>query len=430
MRAAPIGAALKIITKIGLKKFPIAHKFLRCRAGFSRRMGLPPCRFPLARGLVCPLPQGFARPKAGAGRRFGACLRNCTGDLCLLWAPGGAPHVAISDTGTALFVSRPLVAGSPSASSSRAVLMPPGGDPEPPGTAGPLGPPARGATPPPRGPMRYRARPIGRRRCECSPTFLKSQASNALVSGIRSIWLLSWAAMHPLVSSVLQFFGVPAIVVGVAIIADFAFQSEGRRRVVQWIAKNATLELSRKHFGELVDLILEKVVYRIFGPQIISLSFFGRSCVATLLLLAIGLALQTIYYPDQSHFQLAIFETGFNHTLWYLLVLLGVNFVIDYFSNIKTLMLLRLAAETRRLRSTIIIFFADIALTFTLFTFLFPVSIVACVLIYEASNPPIRIEITKAPEVADVAALYLLDHEILELSRIRQAQLEAFKYSS
>jgi hypothetical protein len=115
--------------------------------GVFRRMVLPPCRFPLARGLVLPPARRLARRKAGAGRRFGACLRNCTGDLCLLWAPGGAPHVAISDSGTALFVSRPLVAASPSASSSRAVLMPPGGDPEPPGTAGPLGPPARAPHP-------------------------------------------------------------------------------------------------------------------------------------------------------------------------------------------------------------------------------------------------------------------------------------------
>jgi hypothetical protein len=94
-----------------------------------------------------------------------------------------------------------------------------------------------------------------------------------------------------------------------------------------------------------------------------------------LMFLIIAAIIQLVYY-DSFFDQFSLIENNLLTSCLILVGVLFVNFCIDYVSNIQTISLLKMAAVSGEIFETLLVFLADISLTLTTFTLIFPFGVV------------------------------------------------------
>jgi hypothetical protein len=111
-----------------------------------------------------------------------------------------------------------------------------------------------------------------------------------------------------------------------------------------------------------------------------------RTCLVSAAFFFAAVSIQFCLYPNESFSEFKILSLRPGEAFLYLLALFILNFVVDYFSNITTISLLRMAARSGSLFDTLLVFLADVTLTVTVFTLIYPVGILFDLVINQTFN--------------------------------------------
>jgi hypothetical protein len=192
--------------------------------------------------------------------------------------------------------------------------------------------------------------------------------------------------MPEFASFLFEHLGAAAIIVFFGFIADYFSTTEFKKDVARWLTSRKKIVATKANVTKVLTAFLQGFLYRIYGSKLFSVGFFIRSSAVSLLFLTVALCIQGIYHSNFDDEVLVSSYLGVGIAIFASLIFF--NFVIDYVSNVQTISLLRMAAESGRILDVLVVFFADIALTITLFTLLFPVGIVVGAVATEALRPP------------------------------------------
>src|SRR5262245_44553157 len=102
--------------------------------------------------------------------------------------------------------------------------------------------------------------------------------------------------------------GGAAIILFFGFLADHFSTQQFKAEVAGWLAKRHKLSFQTHNVQKVLTSFLDGFLYRVYGHQIFSLRFFLRSCGVSILFLAVGIAVQAIYYPDYAE-QLRLSES-------------------------------------------------------------------------------------------------------------------------
>jgi hypothetical protein len=220
--------------------------------------------------------------------------------------------------------------------------------------------------------------------------------------------------------------GAAALIIFFGFLADYFSTPEFRREVALWISRKSAFDLRAQSIRSVLTAFLDGFLYRIFGSRLFSLQFFVRSCGISLMFFCVAIAIQAIYFPHVSDELI----TSDNYAIGAVLIgaLVISNLCIDYLSNVQTISLLRMAAGSGRLLDVLVVFFADISLTVTLFTLLFPIGIVGGAIFAEIIRPPTAVSLKLVtPNIFDDVQLPFIEKNqqlkkyTVEFSLTRQA---------
>lgn len=187
---------------------------------------------------------------------------------------------------------------------------------------------------------------------------------------------------HLSAASIIVFFGIAA---------DYFSTPEFKKEVATWISGRGGIDLRSHIVKKVLTAFLDGFLYRIYGTRLFSVQFFMRSCGMSLIFLSLAVTIQKIYF----HTVLDELTVSDNYIIASVIIiaLVGSNFCVDYLSNVQTISLLRMAAESGRILDAFVVFIADIALTVTLFTLLFPIGIVGSAILVEIIRPPMEVSL-------------------------------------
>jgi hypothetical protein len=190
-----------------------------------------------------------------------------------------------------------------------------------------------------------------------------------------------------------EHFSIAALVIALGLVLDYVATPALKLEVVTWL-RTGTFAISLRN---LLTGFLDGFIYRLFSAKTFSFTFFLRSSAISSVFLVVILLLQFILDRDP----LSQFENlgpNFGIATLVLIVFLLTNFVIDYVSNVQTIVFLRMAAATGRVSDAIVAFYSDLIVTLAIFTFLFPLAIIASVEISAATKTTHLLRIKEADE--------------------------------
>src|ERR1041384_1175440 len=202
----------------------------------------------------------------------------------------------------------------------------------------------------------------------------------------------------------LQHLGFPVVLIAFGYIADHLSSQYLKDTIVRWISRQSTPPITTGRVRRFLKLFLDGFIHRIFGTRFLSLKFFSRTCVVSIVFLSFAVAFQFLYYPNESITQFRPFLSRPLEAAIFLSLVLIFNFSMDYLSNIITISLLRMAMHSGRIFDTLVVFVADVTLTVTLFTLVFPIGVTIDALIDELLSPVGRILIVEASKGSQVVA--------------------------
>jgi hypothetical protein len=179
--------------------------------------------------------------------------------------------------------------------------------------------------------------------------------------------------MAEIATFLVEHFGFAAVILVLGVIADYVSTARLKADVVTWI-RSGKLAISLQR---VLTTFLDGFVYRLFSSRLFSVKFFVRSSLISTVFLSLILLLQAIWgRPALGQFE----DIGptFGISCVVLCIFLVINLIIDYVSNVQTIIFLRMAANSGRLVDAIVAFYADVVLTVAIFTFLFPIGLIVC----------------------------------------------------
>jgi hypothetical protein len=157
-----------------------------------------------------------------------------------------------------------------------------------------------------------------------------------------------------------------------------------------WLESQALAAFSRNELSAILRIFLNGFLYRTLSERVFSKRFFVRSFILSIGATALCVVLQFLYYPAGEVSEQFRISPGAPITgLFSFAILFLAASVSDYFCNIITVSLLNMAASTGRILDTLIVMFADLATTVTVFLVVFPIGIVASSILNASSAPSV-----------------------------------------
>jgi hypothetical protein len=207
--------------------------------------------------------------------------------------------------------------------------------------------------------------------------------------------------MEILVLHVLPVVGWPIYFILLGLVLDFTTAGAFKALAVQWVRRQQPIS----SFIGVLRLFLDDFLGRLVGKHPEKLSFFLKSSALSLLFVVlIGFAQSTLHYPEDQTF---LISTYVRMGVAPLVTLILANMLVDYVSNVVTLACVRMAALSGNPLDVLVSILADVALTITLFTLIFPIGLVLCSTVIESTTPAVTMQLTKTPNNPSLD--YMLD---------------------
>lgn len=195
----------------------------------------------------------------------------------------------------------------------------------------------------------------------------------------------------------LQLYVGPAVLVLLfGYLADNLSSDRLKADVVRWIGSTERIKINKANVSSVLTAFLNGFLYKIFGSQLFSLKFFVRSTAVFIVFLGLALVVQAVFY--ESFWEEVITSSSTRVSVVLFLSVFAFNIVIDYLSNVFSLSLLRMVSASGRVLDVVVVFFADLALTVTMFTLLFPIGMTIGIVVSEAIRPPTSFELKMSKE--------------------------------
>jgi hypothetical protein len=189
----------------------------------------------------------------------------------------------------------------------------------------------------------------------------------------------------------LEHVSLAALVFVLGFMVDYVATPSLKNEALVWL-RAGTFAISLR---KVLTGFLSGFIYRLYGKRPLSFGFFLRSSLISCIFLALTVVLQ-IFYGRKPATQFTGIGPHDGIDLAILCILLFVNLIIDYISNTQTIIFLRMAASTGRVVDAVVAFYSDILVTLAIFTFLFPVGVVATILLLSEIDDPMQIEFSVA----------------------------------
>ncbi|NEW91766.1 hypothetical protein [Rhodopseudomonas sp. BR0M22] len=184
---------------------------------------------------------------------------------------------------------------------------------------------------------------------------------------------------------IIEHLSLAGLTIVLGLILDYVSTPTLKRQAVDWL-KKGTLSIPLQ---EILSIFLSGFLFRILGKELFSIRFFVRSsalsCLFFLVIVALQFSFQREPLKQFSNLGPSLYLSCLAFT-----VLLATNFVIDYISNVQTIVFLRMASYKGRPIESIVAFYSDVLVTLAIFTFLFPAAILLCAEILLASNTKVK----------------------------------------
>lgn len=187
--------------------------------------------------------------------------------------------------------------------------------------------------------------------------------------------------------------GVLALLLIIGYFIDLISTREFKDDVNEWIKSHYKINYSQEWISHLLKSVLDGVMHRIYGSRIFSLKFVIRTCVVSILFLISAVVIQISFYSEEAIQQYRLIVNRPIDALILILSLTVTNFVVDYISNVTSISFLRMAAQSGKLFDTFLVFVADVTLTITIFSLIYPAGALVALTFNQSSNRSISADV-------------------------------------
>jgi hypothetical protein len=197
--------------------------------------------------------------------------------------------------------------------------------------------------------------------------------------------------------------GWPVALVITGVVIDFVSTDVLKTIVADKIKQSRPLEELQHTLRIFLDGFLTKLLAR----RIVSMRFLGKSALLSIVVLALIFFAQALaYYGSNAPRLLNVYISS---GIGIALLLILTNIFVDYLANIVTVALVRMVASTGTLVDFVVAVCADVALTISIFTWVFPLGLVFSVYAFELSHPKAFMQIARPDQTPNWDRLALQD---------------------